>query len=100
MSQDVEQGCGQHQVGREGTWGEKGPVTIFRSFSPHGRRARVQSMLGREDTPRHMLPGAPDTTVHLRPQATGCHHLSSCPTGEMGTSDGHWSEGWGEPPSP
>lgn len=44
------------------------------------------------------LPRAPDTKVHLRPQATGCHHLLSCPTGEVGTSGGHWSEGWGDPP--
>lgn len=44
------------------------------------------------------LPRAPDTKAHLRPQATGCHHLSSCPTGEVGTSGRHRSEGWGDPP--
>lgn len=46
----------------------------------------LQSLLGGEDTPRHRASRRPDTNVHLGPQATGCHHLSSCPTGEVGTS--------------
>lgn len=58
----------------------------------------LQSLLGREDTPRHSASRRPDTNVHLGPQATGCHHLSSCPTGEVGTSGGHWSEVWDDPP--
>ena len=58
----------------------------------------LQSLLGREDTPRHSASRRPDTNVHLGPQATGCHHLSSCPTGEVGTSGGHWSELWDDPP--
>lgn len=77
---------------RRGLWLSAGPSPL-KSAEPEFSLCWVERT--RPDTG---LPGAPDTKVHLRPQATGCHHLSSCPTGEVGTSGGHWSEGWGAPP--
>lgn len=70
-------------------------------------RAVVQAMLGQKDSPGHSaswrpfrvtctgLPSRPGTNVHLKPQATGCHHLSFCPPGEVGMS----SEVWGPSPA-
>lgn len=74
---------------RRGLWLCAGPSPL-KSAEPEFSLCWVERT--RPDTG---LPGAPDTKVHLRPQATGCHHLSSCPTGEVGTSGGHWSEGGG-----
>lgn len=74
-------------------------------------RAVVQAMLGQKDSPGHSaswrpfrvtctgLPSRPGTNVHLRPQATGCHHLSLCPPGEVGMSSGYHSEVWGPSPA-
>lgn len=81
--------------GREGTQRE-GLVTIYRSFPSQGHRAEAapsgedartqcfrEAMQGKVG-----LPNRCGSNLHLRPQATGCHHLSCGPTDQPRTRCG------------
>lgn len=81
-------------------------MTISRSFASDGHSAEAAACAGgwggrhqTQNFPEAVsdmgLPNSPGTNFHLRPQATGCHHLSSCPTRVGRESDGCWKESCG-----